>query len=350
MQKKKLLIAGSHAGTTAVAVVEEIKKRDLPYEIHWLGENNKNLFDSRVVNHVFESGKIENKFTKNTIAKLFKIPVDFLKGRILIKEINPDLTLSFGSSAGAIAAYWSNFFEIPVVIHEQTATAGRANIISSYFAKKVLISRESSLKFFSKNKTELIGNPLNNEILKYINFEREKQIKSILITGGSRGSTWINDAVSPILPKLLERYYIFHQTGEKKLHQFRLIKNNKYLSFGRVGPKEMIEIISKADLVISRAGANTVSELIALKKPAILIPIPWVFNNEQQKNAEFMQNLGLARILPQKDLTAQKLLAEIDIMIEEYPAILKRTENIISPDLHASERIVDIIMNVIASE
>lgn len=350
MQQKKLLLTGSHAETTALAVVQEINARNLDWEIHWLGENNKNLSDLGIVSHIFESGKIENKFTKNTLPKLFKIPADFIKGRKIIKEINPSLTLSFGSSAGAIAVFWSNYYGISVIIHEQTSTAGRANIISSYFAKKILISRESSLKFFSKSKTELVGNPLNNEILRYLKFERNKRIKSILITGGSRGSTWINNAILPLLPQLLEKYYILHQTGENNLNKFKNIVNEKYLPFGSLSPKEMIEVVSKSDLIISRAGANTISEMVALKKPAILIPIPWSFNDEQQKNAEFMENLGLARILPQKDLTAQKLLAEIDIMIEEYPAVLKQTENIISPDLHASEKVVDIIMDVIASE
>ncbi|HLD91879.1 MAG TPA: glycosyltransferase [Patescibacteria group bacterium] len=347
MQSKKLLLTGSHAETTAVAVIQEIKKRNLDWEIHWLGEESKNLTNLGVVNHIFKPGKVENKFTRNTIPRFFKIPADFVNGRKLIREINPDLTLSFGSSAGAISSFWSNFYGIPVIVHEQTATAGRANLISSYFAKKILISRESSLKFFSKNKTELIGNPLNSEIFKYLDLERNKRIKSILITGGSRGSTWINSAVFPLLPQLLEKYFILHQTGEKNLDKFKTVVGEKYLSFGQVSPREMIEVISKSDLIISRAGANTVSELIALKKPSILIPIPWSYNDEQQKNAEFMQELKLARILPQGDLTAQKLLSEIDALVEDYPAILKRTENIISPDLTASKKLVEILLRYI---
>lgn len=343
MQQKKLLLAGSHAETTALAVVQEIVKRKLNWEIHWIGEENKNLFNFAVINHQFKSGKIENKFTRNTLSKLFKIPLDFIKGRKLIKEINPDLTLSFGSSAGAIFSFWSYFFDIPVIVHEQTASAGRANIVSSYFAQKILISRESSVKFFNKYKTELVGNPLNAEINKYINLQRKRQIKSILITGGSRGSSWINDAIEPLLPRLLNKYIIFHQSGEKDIDKFKKIKNSKYFPFAKAGAKEMIEVMSKSDFVISRAGANTTAELIALKKPAILIPIPWVFNDEQQKNAEFMQSLGLAQILNQKNLNPQKLLAEIDSLIENYSSILKQTENIVSPDLHASEKVVEIL-------
>jgi len=343
MEQKRLLITGSHAGTTAEAVIDEIKKRNLAFEIHWLGAKYKNLSNPGIVYHVFESGKIENKFTKNTIFNFLKIPLDFFKGYKIIKEIEPNLTLSLGSAVGAMSSFWSYFLGIPVIIHEQTAVAGRANIISSYFAKKILISRESSQKYFNKLKTKLVGNPINNEIKKYIGFPRNQRVKSILITGGSRGSTWINNAIKPILPKLLERYYLMHQTGEKNLEKFKDIKDDKYFAFGQIDPKNMAEIFSRADIVISRAGANTISELIALKKPAILIPIPWSFNDEQQKNAEYMESLGLARILAQKDLSAQKLLSVVESLIEDYPVVIKKTANLVSNDIHASEKLVDIL-------
>ena len=176
MEQKRLLITGSHAGTTAEAVIDEIKKRNLAFEIHWLGAKYKNLSNPGIVYHVFESGKIENKFTKNTIFNFLKIPLDFFKGYKIIKEIEPNLTLSLGSAVGAMSSFWSYFLGIPVIIHEQTAVAGRANIISSYFAKKILISRESSQKYFNKLKTKLVGNPINNEIKKYIGFPRNQRV------------------------------------------------------------------------------------------------------------------------------------------------------------------------------
>lgn len=344
---KKLLLAGSHAGSTAIAVIEEIKKRNLNWEIHWVGMEYKNFQGLDIIFHNLESGKIENKFTKNTISNFLKIPIGFIHGYKLVKEIKPDLTFSFGSAAGAVSAFWSSFSSIPVVIHEQTATAGRANIISSHFAKKILVSRQNSLKFFNKNKTEIVGNPINNEFIKYIGSKPNQRVKSILITGGSRGSTWLNDAIAPILPRLLEKYYILHQTGEANIEKFEYIKDEKYLSFGQTTPKNMAEIIAKADIVISRSGANTVSELIALKKPSILIPIPWTYNDEATENAKYMESLGLARILPQKELTAQKLLSEIEKLIHDYPKVVKITEDLVSEDLHASEKIVDILIDMI---
>lgn len=348
MKVKKLLLAGSHAGSTAIAVIEEIKKRNLNWEVHWLGIEYKNLLNVGLVFHHLDSGKIENKATKNTISSFLKIPLSFYKSRKLVKEIDPDLVLSFGSAAGALVSFWANMLKIPVIIHEQTATAGRANIFSSYFAKLVLISRESSFSFFNKHKTKLVGNPINDKIIDQIKKEPAKEIKTILVTGGSRGSVWINDALKPILPRLLEKYYVIHQIGENN-PKFD-IEDNRYLSFAQVSSKNMAEILAKSDIVISRAGANTVSELIALKKPSILIPIPWTYNDEQTENAKYMENLGLARILLQKDLTAQKLLLEIEKLINEYSSIVKKTADILSPDIEASGKIVNILENEIQKE
>lgn len=358
---KKLLLTGSHAGSTAIAVIEEIQKRKLKYEIHWIGkkyaEEGKdtktleynNLIKYGVIFHNLETGKIQTKFTRHTIPALFRIPFGFIKGYKLVKSINPDLTLSFGSSAGAISSFWSNFLGIPVVVHEQTASAGRSNIVSSYFAKKILLARESSIQFFNKLKVEVVGNPINKNIRSFIGQPRSARVKSILVTGGSRGSTWLNDAIFPLLPQLLNKYYVIHQVGEGNINDIQSkIKLNdsqkeKYLYFGQIDPKHMAEVFSKADIVISRSGANTTSEILALKKPSILIPIPWTYNDEQQKNAEYLVNFGLSVILPQKDLSPQKLLSSINKLIDDYPLILKKTEDITSPDLTATEKIVDVI-------
>jgi UDP-N-acetylglucosamine--N-acetylmuramyl-(pentapeptide) pyrophosphoryl-undecaprenol N-acetylglucosamine transferase len=359
MELKKLLLTGSHAGSTAIAVIEEIKKRNINVEIHWIGkkyaEEGKdtktleynNLTKYGVIFHNLETGKIQTKFTKFTIPALLKIPSGFIKGYKLIKEIKPDLTFSFGSAAGAISVFWSSFLGIPSIIHEQTATAGRANIISSYFAKKVLISRETSAVFFNKLKTELVGNPINSNFKKYIGENRNTRIKSILVTGGSRGSTWLNDAILPIIPQLLGKYYLMHQTGESNLNNMKSeVKlgesvKDRYLAFGQIDPVNMAEVFSKADLVIARSGANTTSEILALKKPCILVPIPWTYNDEQQKNAEYLEKLGLATILLQKELTPQKLLFAINKIVDNYQKIIKSTEDIESPDLLAQEKIVD---------
>jgi len=348
---KRIILAGSHAGSTAIAIIQEIKNRNLDWEIHWVGMEYKNMKNLDIVFHSLESGKIENKFTKNTIPLILKIPQSFIRGKKIVDEIKPDLTLSFGSAAGAILSFWSSFRGIPVIIHEQTTTAGRANIISNYFAKKILISRESSAPFFNKNKVELVGNPLSEDVIKYVGRERNKRVKTILITGGSQGSKWINDAIKPIIPQLLEKYYVVHQTGVDNVHEFEKTKisienlslRDKYFVFGITSPKNMAEIFSKSDIVISRSGANTCWELLALKKPSILIPIPWTYNDEANENANHLNKLGLSKIIAQKELTPQRLLLEIEKMVNDYSLILKNTNDIVSPDILATKRVVDVM-------
>lgn len=352
---KKLVLAGSHAATTAISVVEELKKRKLDLEIHFIGkkyasEGSKTFsleFNSLphygVKFHNLESGKIQTKFTRHTIPALFKIPFGFFQSFFILKRINPDLVLSFGGAAGALVSFWAWVLKIPVILHEQTSTAGRANKFSSKFAKKIAVSRESSYKYFPKEKTVLTGNPINKEIVKLSFAKRRDEVKTILITGGSRGSTWINNAVKPILPRLLQKYFVIHQTGEADFDNFKDIKSERYLRIPQAGPNEWVKILEKSDLVVSRAGANTVSELIALKKPSILIPIYWSYLNEQNENALYMQSLGLATIIHQKQLGPERLLDEIVKMISNYMRIIRDTRRVVSKDLTASENLVDLL-------
>ncbi|KKP32328.1 MAG: UDP-diphospho-muramoylpentapeptide beta-N- acetylglucosaminyltransferase, partial [Candidatus Woesebacteria bacterium GW2011_GWE2_31_6] len=130
-------------------------------------------------------------------------------------------------------------------------------------------------------------------------------------------------------------------------NKFKEIVNEKYLHIGQAEPSEWFSILEKSDIVISRAGANTVSELIALKRPSILVPIPWSYHNEQTENAKYMESLGLARILQQDKLTPEKLEEEISKLISDYPEIIKNTINLVSPDVFASKNLVDLIEDYI---
>ncbi|MDP1760304.1 MAG: glycosyltransferase, partial [Candidatus Woesebacteria bacterium] len=223
MEPRKLLLAGSHGATTGLAIIEEIKSKNLDWEVFWVGrkhagERNKShslefkiLPKLGVIFYHLESGKIENKFTRYTIPALIKIPFGFLQALALLLKIRPDLTLSLGGASGSLVSFWSWVLGIPIIVHEQTASAGRANIFSSKFAKKIAISREASQKYFPKDKVVLTGNPISKNIINIINKPKNSEVKTILITGGSRGSTWLNNAVRPILDDLLKKYFVIHQ-------------------------------------------------------------------------------------------------------------------------------------------
>lgn len=342
MKQKKLLLAGSHAATTAVATIYEIKAQKLNWKLYWVG--NETLPTQGVISQRIESGKIENKFTKNTIFSFLKIPFGFMQAGFRVVQIKPNLILSFGGATGAQVAFWGWLFGISVIIHEQTSVAGRANIKSSKFAKKIAISRNSSRVYFPTQKTVLTGNPISKSIIKLAKFKSRKKVETIFITGGSRGSKWINDAIKPNLNRLLKNYKVIFLTGEKHVNKFTM-KNSNLTILGRVDSDKYAELLKKSDIVIARAGANTVSELIVFKKPCILIPIPWSYKNEQTKNAKKLEKTGLARIIKQSELTPQRLYGEIESLIKNYSKIIEKTKNIVSSDIHASEKLVDLLQD-----
>lgn len=352
---KKLLIAGSHGATTATSIVSEIKKRNLNWEIFFVGRKwadeasktlsfeYKSLPEQKVKYFDIEAGKIENKLTRYSLSALIKIPYGFAKTLFVIRKINPDLVFSLGGAIGAMTCFWSYILRIPVILHEPTSTAGRANLFSSKFANLIALSRISSTKYFPAEKTVVTGNPISPEIKDFVEKTRNKSnVGTILITGGSRGSKWINDAIFPILDKLTSKFTIYHQTGNQDFQRFKDLKSKNYISFPQIEHGKMLEILSKSDIVISRAGANTVSELMTLGKPSILIPIPWSFLNEQMENALFMKNYGLATILGQDKLNSASLENEINNLVKKYPKIISSTKKF-KDDLNGSKNIVDIL-------
>jgi UDP-N-acetylglucosamine--N-acetylmuramyl-(pentapeptide) pyrophosphoryl-undecaprenol N-acetylglucosamine transferase len=353
MKAIRLLLAGSHAGATAIAIIKEVEKQKLPWNLSWIGkkwatEERKsftleyNSFTKMGVKfYSLESGKIQTKFTRYTLLAFLMLPFGFIMAGYHVARIRPDIILTLGGAAGAEVSFWGWLFGIPVIVHEQTSAAGRANIFASKFANEVAISRESSEKYFGGKKVTLTGNPINPKIKSLKVTYREKP-RTIFITGGSRGSKWINAAVSGILPDLRKYYQVTHQVGEGNLSAFPK-NDSEYKVYGQIDPSEWLDVLSDADIVVSRSGANIVSELIALKKPSVLIPIPWTYNDEQTENAKYARDFGIAEILPQKDLTPAALKEKIDYLAENYSKIIGKVEGKASPDLNASKALVDLL-------
>ena len=193
-------------------------------------------------------------------------------------------------------------------------------IITPKVVKKVLISWPESARFFPKEKVVLTGLPLRKEIVSLAK-ERKKistadhQINTIYITGGKQGSQAINRAVEGCLEKLLSDFEVIHQCGSLDFEKFLKTEDNlpeklkaRYIVKDYFPQNEIAQVYRIADFVVGRAGAHTVYELAALGKPAILIPILWSSHNEQQENAEILERVGLAEIIPQKELNPRTLL------------------------------------------
>lgn len=333
----RVIITGGHH-ISALIVAQELKKRG--FEVFWLGQKTAlegDQVESREYRDVLaagipffdlKAGKIQPGF--NFLFWL-KFLLGFFQAFYLLLKIQPKLIVSWGGylAAPVVLAGW--LLRIPALTHEQSSTAGRANLFIARFAKKILLTWDQSLKYFPLEKSMVIGLPLRKEVAgssgKIENLGFNNRLPVVYITGGKRGSHVINEAVFEVLEELLELANVVHQTGETSIHsdlgaaktKAQLLKKKelakRYLVQGYFESEEAGAILKAADLVVGRAGAHTVYELAVLGKPALLIPIPWLYNNEQMENAKMLQRTGLADILEQKVLKGEVLLAKVKAML-----------------------------------
>ena len=339
--KKRIVIAGGHL-TPALAVIEELQKRG-DWEVFYFGrpystEGDKTpsleakIIQEKEVKFIpINFGRVQHNFTRYSPWAFLRIPWGILLSLIHLIRLRPKLVLSFGSYVGATVTAVAWVLGVPVVIHEQTTVAGLANKTSSFLAKKILVSWPQALKNFPYEKSVLVGNPLRQEVFQFDEkiweaFRFDKKLPLVLVTGGNQGSHRFNVALEGVLTKLLGKYNLFHQTGHlKSFGDFdRLSKTREKLTADLkkryqlkkyLTGKEWGTVLAKADLVISRAGINTISELLALGKAQLLIPIPWLPADEQGQNARMVKDMGLGEILLQKDLNPENLLQKIEIMM-----------------------------------
>ena len=358
-KKLSVVLTGGHAATTAVAVVQEIKSEGLNWDLTWIGVKNaiegKKIvtLESEVLPRLgvkflpLTTGRIQRRFTIWTIPSILKIPIGFIQSFYYLLRIRPKVILSFGGFAAFPVVANANFLGIPIVIHEQTSVAGRSNLVSMKFASQIAISRIGSKKYYPGDKCILTGNPVMKEITKIKPKLTPGNPTVIFVTGGSRGSQSINTALEPILKKLLSKYRLIHQTGGLDYLKFSDIKQklpqalrNNYEVFVRVNPLEVYKTYQESDIVVARAGANTVSEIMTVKRPAILIPLPISFMDEQAKNAEIAKAWGVAKIIRQDTLTPEILFKSIEDLVNNFSVIVNDIRLKESPDRGASKKIL----------
>lgn len=337
-RKKRIIITGGHV-TPALAFLEVIDRKS--WDIYWIGEE-KAVFGTEVKTLEYQiipelgipfykitSAKLERRFILRSIFSSWKILAGFFQGFFILLKIKPDVLLSFGSYVSVPVALAAWILRIPIVIHEQTAGSGLANRIIAVLARFAAISFEGSREYFPENKIVFTGNLIRKKFFEIGRKKKNAALSAkkpvIYITGGSRGSQTVNSAVLGILPRLLNIARVYHQTGwidfqKMKGAAQKLPKDlrGNYEIKATYSPLEVERIYSLADIVVSRSGANTVSELAAVGTPSILIPIPWSQSDEQEKNAALLQKLGAARLLRQEDLTPDKLFSSIEELVKNY--------------------------------
>jgi UDP-N-acetylglucosamine--N-acetylmuramyl-(pentapeptide) pyrophosphoryl-undecaprenol N-acetylglucosamine transferase len=370
---KKILISGGHL-TPALALIDYLKENKIESEITFLGRlysqeinkqesQEKKEVERRNIKFVPFNAPRPNKNILGKIPFLIKLSFAYFKALFLMIKYHPQVFISFGGYLAvpiAIAA-WS--LGIKVITHEQTVTAGQANIIIGKFAKKIALSHKESAKHFPKQKIIVTGNPIRPDL---VNAKPKrptwaKDLSSnkptLLITGGNQGSYIINTTISQVLPKIIKTWNVIHACGNptsKINYQAELnsIKDNlpaghrkNYVIREWLTTPELAWVYNIADGAVSRSGANTVQELTFAQIPTIFIPLPFSKGNEQLLNAKTITEKGSGVLLEQKNLNAESLLKEINF-IKKHQKSLGRKLEPLKPSANGAAKLWEIIEDI----
>jgi UDP-N-acetylglucosamine--N-acetylmuramyl-(pentapeptide) pyrophosphoryl-undecaprenol N-acetylglucosamine transferase len=328
MKSKTIIFTGGGSGghvIPALTIISELKKES-NLQIQYVGGKNsieeKLASENSIPFKSISNGKLRRYLSIENIKDVFKVLFGIIQAWLFLLKYERKKTLIFSTGG---------FVSVPIVlaaalqrktiyIHEQTTRVGLANKISSKFATKVFASFEESLKFFPPMKSFYSGYPVRSTLFKDnksevsidgINLKKITK-KIIFITGGGNGSHLLNEYVKKEL-FFLNDYFVIHQVGEKYISAYSELKSNSYLPLSFVGA-EMIDILKQADIIVSRSGAGTVSELIALNKKSIYVPLKIAQKNEQYHNAMEAKNKLGSIVISEDSLHSHSFLDLINML------------------------------------
>ena len=324
--KKIIMTGGGTAGhvTPNIALMPALKEAG--YDIEYIGSVNgmeKDLIQATgVPYHGISSGKLRRYFDWKNFSDPFRVIKGYGQAISLMKKIKPDVVFSKGGFVSVPVVLAAKHCHIPAIIHESDITPGLANRIAIKGAKKVCSNFPETMKYLPSDKAVLTGSPIRRELfsgnadnaLKLCKFpDHNKPV--LLIIGGSLGSKIVNEAVRKVLPELLEKFYIIHLCGKGNLDN-SLTGTIGYAQF-EYASSELTDMFALADMAISRAGANSICELLALHKPNILIPLSATASRgDQVLNAKSFKKQGFSFVLEEEELTADSLLNAVKEVYE----------------------------------
>jgi UDP-N-acetylglucosamine--N-acetylmuramyl-(pentapeptide) pyrophosphoryl-undecaprenol N-acetylglucosamine transferase len=355
---KTILITGGGSGghvSVASGLIEGIKRKypalykNLVYvggDLGMVGEEYGNSIEQRKFKNsefkvrYIRAGKLQRSFSLSSVKLLLRTVLGVIDSFKILNEEKPDLIFSTGGFVSVPVCLVGWIKNIPIYLHEQTATVGLANKIVSKFAKKIYISFESSQKYFKNRNVKLVGNIVREAVTNFDISKVDSNIKNIAtnntrypliyISGGGLGSHIINQKILSEIEQILTGYRVILQTGYNQNYKDyeraikikdKLPKNkqNMFLPIKFINEESIGYVYHNIDFFIGRAGANTVYEIGLLQKPSLFIPIPWVANNEQFENAKVLQDLGLSEILDEDIFKKANIKNRIDLYIKKLP-------------------------------
>ena len=327
----RLVIAGGGTGghvLPAVAVVEEIRRRDLPIELLWIGGHSGVEREIAEANSIpftaIQTGKLRRYLSPQTVTDMMRIPVGITQAFRKLRAFQPDVIFGTGGAV-SFPTIFAGARLAPILTHEQTAQIGVSNKMAARFADVFAVAFEETahLARLRHGHVVVTGNPVRSSILggsreaglQRYGFTEEAPI--LYVTGGARGASPVNTRVEAMLPGILDHVQILHQAGPAsanddvaRLRSLReswpetLRRRYHVEEFIR---DEIADVYAMSSLVLARSGAGTVTELGRVGLPSILIPLPGTWGDEQRKNAALLANVDAAVVVDQKDATPEKL-------------------------------------------
>jgi UDP-N-acetylglucosamine--N-acetylmuramyl-(pentapeptide) pyrophosphoryl-undecaprenol N-acetylglucosamine transferase len=368
----KVLLTGGGTGGhfyPLIAIAEELnsiaqKEKIIDLKLYYMSDSpydKRMLFENRMTFVQVPAGKMRLYFSIRNFFDIFKTAIGAFFGFITMFFIYPDVVISKGGYAAFPAVFAAKLLRIPVIIHESDSSPGRLNLWTAKFAKNIAVSWPEAGEKFPKDKTALTGQPIRKAILHgspegaYDFFKLNPSLPIIFISGGSSGAEKINNAIIEVLPELLSRYQIIHQTGAKLYDD--VIASSKLVLEGnqnidRYKPMPYLNNLSIrmaagiSSLVISRAG-SAIFEIASWGVPSIIIPITNSNGDHQRKNAFSYARSGACEVIEESNLTSHVLIAEIDKLIGSKDKLLTMKNNALafaSPD--AAQKIAQAAIDI----
>lgn len=343
--KKIVMTGGGTAGhvTPNIALMPTLKENG--YEISYIGSYagmEKQLIEEQNIPYYgISSGKLRRYFDWKNFSDPFKVLKGYGQAVRLLKKLKPDVVFSKGGFVSVPVVLAAKRCKIPAIIHESDLTPGLANRLAIPSASKVCCNFPETMKYLPDGKAVLTGSPIRQELLSgkkeaaisYCGFEG-RNLPVILIVGGSSGSKVINSAVRAILPELLDHFSIIHLCGKGNLDES--LKNLEGYAQFEYAKQELTDMFALSDLVISRAGANSICELLALHKPNILIPLSAAASRgDQILNAKSFKAQGFSYVIEEESLTDDTLkeaIHEVFAHKDDYINAMKKSNQMNSID------------------
>lgn len=330
-----------------IAVAREIKrlaeeKRILDIQLYYIGPDdfaNAELKDEDILSFAVWSGKVRRYFSWQNILDILKLTIGIMHALWKLFIIMPDVIFSKGGYGAVPTLVAGRIFRIPVIIHDSDAIPGIVTRWSAKFAKRIAVSYAHTAKFFPREKIALTGTPIRKRVLGG-NPDEARELLGIyskdpilFFIGGSQGAQKINAALIGVLPDLLKKYEVVHQTGKTNYEDVRLetqtieekTAKGKYHPIAFLSEPQLRAAYTIADLVISRASSG-IFEIAAAGKPAILIPIKKSAQDHQRENAYQYAKTGATVIVEEDNLTPHLLMNEIEKLIGDRGHLQKMSE------------------------